>query len=43
MNDYMEHGASILAASTDSMLELQEKNAAYFPIDLVFGWDQVDV
>ena len=43
MDDFKEHGASIMVASTDSMLKLQEKNATYLPMDLVFGWDQVDV
>jgi hypothetical protein len=32
-----------MAASTDSVLKLQEENATYLPMDLVFGWDQVDV
>ena len=35
MEDYKEHGATIMAASTISMLELQKKNATYLPIDLV--------
>ena len=43
MDDFKEHGASIMAASIDSVLKLQEKNAAYLSMDLVFGWDQVDV
>jgi hypothetical protein len=43
MDDYKEHGANIMVASTESMLGLQEKNATYFPMDLVFGCDQVDV
>jgi hypothetical protein len=43
MDDYKEHGANIMVASTESMLGLQEKNATYFPVDLVFGCDQVDV
>jgi len=42
MNDYKEHGASLMAASADNMRELQKKNADYLPRDLVFGWDQVD-
>jgi hypothetical protein len=37
MDDFKEHGASIMVASTDSMLKLQEKNATYLPMDLVFG------
>ena len=43
MDDFKEHGASIMAASTDRVLKLQEKNATYLHMDLVFGWDQVDV
>jgi hypothetical protein len=43
MDDFKEHRASIMSASIDSVLKLQEKNAAYLPMDLVFGWDQVDV
>jgi len=43
MDDFKEHGASIMVASTDSMLKLQEKNATYLPMNLVFGWDQVHV
>ena len=41
MEDYKEHGATIMAASTISMLERQKKNATYLPIDLVFDWDNV--
>lgn len=37
MDDYKEHGASIMTASIGSMLELQEKNATYLHMDLVFG------
>ena len=42
-DDFKEHGASIMTASTDRVLKLQEKNATYLHMDLVFGWDQVDV
>jgi hypothetical protein len=43
MDDYNRHGACILVDYTDNILKLQEKNAAYLPMNLVFGWDQVDV
>jgi hypothetical protein len=41
LDDYRGCGAGIMAASTNSMLVLQEKSATYFPI--VFCLDQVDV
>lgn len=43
MGDYKKHGATIMAASTVSVLELHKKNATHLPADLAFDWDEVDV